>query len=140
MITEVTPWSAIVGGALIGLSALLLMATIGKIAGISGISWTMITERGIERYWRVLFLAGLILGASIWFWLDPSPPPLREFFSPLRLVLAGFLVGLGTGLSNGCTSGHGICGLARLSKQSLFAVIVFMAVGITTATVLYHVG
>lgn len=136
MTTPFTPWSALAGGALIGLAALLLFAGIGRIAGISGIlNHALETAEG--RSWRWLFLLGLIGGVAVpalYGLVDgqPSPAPL-----PL-LILAGFLVGFGTRLGNGCTSGHGICGLARLSKRSLAAVLTFMGTGFITVFVLRH--
>ncbi len=139
MITTFTPVNAAIGGALIGLAAVLLMYGNARIAGISGIAWASIKQHAGERIWRVLFLVGLVMGASLWFWLNQESIPLRAPISAATLVVAGFLVGLGTGISNGCTSGHGICGLARFSKRSLVAVVAFMAAGILTTTVIRHV-
>lgn len=137
MQTAFTPFSAIVGGALIGLAATLLYASLGRVAGISGILNTALEQRR-ERGWRFAFLGGLVLGAAVWFaWGNPVPPA-REGFPLPWLLLAGLLVGFGTRLGNGCTSGHGICGLARLSRRSLIAVLMFMACGVATTTVLRH--
>lgn len=123
---------AALGGALIGSAALLLYAGSGRIAGISGISHAALW--GPERAWRWWFLAGLAAGG--WLALPAAPPP-RALLTPVPwLLLAGLLVGFGTRLGNGCTSGHGICGLARLSPRSLAAVLVFMAVGVLTASLL----
>lgn len=137
MPTDFTPVSALIGGALIGVAATLLYAMLGRIAGISGMLNAAI-ENPAERNWRVLFLVGLVLGAGAWFVFGNPALPARSDFPLLWLVLAGLLVGMGTRLGNGCTSGHGICGLARLSKRSLVAVLVFMGCGIATTTVIRH--
>ena len=136
MPTEFTPLPALLGGALIGLAATLLYAGIGRIAGISGILGNAF-EQAVERGWRVAFLLGLIGGAGAWFTF--SDAPVRQGFPLPWLLAAGLLVGFGTRLGNGCTSGHGICGLARLSRRSLVAVLAFMASGIATVYLLRHV-
>ena len=136
METQFTPVTALLGGGLIGLAATVLYAGIGRIAGISGIVNNAI-ERRQERGWRLAFLAGLLAAAAAWFaWSGEAP---RNGFPLPWLLAAGLLVGFGTRLGNGCTSGHGICGLARLSKRSLAAVVAFMASGIATVYVLRHV-
>ncbi len=135
--TSFTPISALLGGALVGLSATLLYAKLGRIAGISGVLNTAIGNSE-DRGWRLAFLLSLIGGASIWFWFAKGVPPLRSGFPMPSLVTAGLLVGFGTRLGNGCTSGHGICGLARLSKRSLAAVCAFMGTGFTTVYVIRH--
>ena len=136
METAFTPVTALIGGVLIGLAATLLYAGIGRIAGISGIVNNAI-ERRQERGWRLAFLAGLLAAAAAWFaWSGEAP---RNGFPLPWLLAAGLLVGFGTRLGNGCTSGHGICGLARLSKRSLLAVAVFMAAGIFTTYLMRHV-
>ena len=136
MDTQFTPVTALLGGALIGLAATVLYAGIGRIAGISGIVNNAI-ERRQERGWRLAFLAGLLAAAAAWFaWSGEAP---RNGFPLPWLLAAGLLVGFGTRLGNGCTSGHGICGLARLSKRSLAAVVAFMASGIATVYVVRHV-
>jgi uncharacterized membrane protein YedE/YeeE len=131
-----TPASALLGGALIGLAATVLYAGIGRIAGISGILNQAIEQR-MERDWRIAFLLGLIGSAGAWLAYNGSTP--RSGFPLGWLVLAGVLVGVGTRLGNGCTSGHGICGLARFSTRSLIAVLVFMGCGIATVYMLRHV-
>jgi uncharacterized membrane protein YedE/YeeE len=125
-----------VGGALIGLAATLLYAALGRIAGISGILNSAIEQRG-ERDWRLAFLFGLIVAAGTWFAIADVAP--RSGFPLPWLIGAGLLVGIGTRLGGGCTSGHGICGLARLSKRSLVAVLVFMGTAIVTVYVVRHV-
>ena len=136
METQFTPVTALLGGGLIGLAATVLYAGIGRIAGISGIVNNAI-ERRQERGWRLAFLAGLLAAAAAWFaWSGEAP---RNGFPLPWLLAAGLLVGFGTRLGNGCTSGHGICGLARLSMRSLAAVVAFMASGIATVYVVRHV-
>lgn len=135
---DFSPWAALAGGALIGAAATALLALNGRIAGISGIAWTALRERE-GRGWRAAFLIGLLAGAAAGFGLWPGHAPPREGF-PLSLLLGGaLLVGIGTRLGSGCTSGHGICGLARLSPRSVAAVLVFMAMAMLTTTVVRHV-
>lgn len=135
-----TVLNAIAGGLLIGLSALLLYATSGRIAGISGIAFGTLFGMAADRSWRLFFLGGLIAGAWLAV-LAGMPKPLAELAPDasgvLLTVLAGLLVGAGTRLGNGCTSGHGVCGLARLSRRSLVSVLLFMGMGIVTASLLY---
>ena len=138
MPTEFTPVSALMGGALIGLAATLLLATLGRIAGISGIVNSAVESRD-GRGWRLAFLAGLIGGAALWFVFGVGVAPARTGFPLPWLVAAGLLVGFGTRLGSGCTSGHGICGLARLSRRSLVAVLAFMGAGMVTVYALRHV-
>jgi hypothetical protein len=137
--TAFTPMSALLGGALIGFSATLLLALNGRIAGISGIAWNAVRERGMERYWRAAFLIGLLAGAGTWFAFGSGIAALREGFPRPIVLAAGLLVGVGTRLGGGCTSGHGICGMARFSQRSLAAVLVFMVCGILTTTLVRHV-
>jgi uncharacterized membrane protein YedE/YeeE len=130
-----TPLSALVGGALIGLSATLLMAGIGRIAGISGIVGAVVRR---DASWQLWFLGGMLLGGGAWLWLVPLAFTPRSDF-PLPLVaLAGALVGYGTRLGSGCTSGHGVCGLARLSPRSIAATAIFLGTGIVTTWVTRH--
>ena len=135
MPAEFTPVSALLGGALIGLAATLLYAGIGRIAGISGLLNNAV-EQAEGRAWRLAFLIGMVAAAGAWFaWTGASP---RSGFPLAWLLPAGLLVGFGTRLGGGCTSGHGICGLARLSKRSFAAVLVFVACAIATVYVLRH--
>lgn len=138
MATEFTPVTALLGGALIGLAATLLLATIGRVAGISGIVNNAIEQRD-GRGWRLAFLAGLVAGATAWFAFGTGVALPRSGFPLPWLIAAGLLVGFGTRLGSGCTSGHGICGLARLSPRSLAAVVAFMGAGMATVYVLRHV-
>ena len=128
------------GGLLIGLSAVLLLAFNGRIAGISGILGGLVLDRKAhDRLWRLLFLSGLLAGAAL-AGLLPIPVPSSSTLHWLALTGAGLLVGFGTRLGNGCTSGHGICGLARLSGRSLAAVLTFMGFGFLTVYVIRHGG
>ena len=130
-----TPISAAIGGAMIGVSAVWLMASAGRIAGISGIIGGAITARSGVRFWRWIFLIGLLLGPLLVGLFNPAF--LRADFTltgPL-LIIGGVFVGVGTQLGNGCTSCHGICGNARLSMRSLLATLTFMATGIITVLI-----
>ena len=136
--TEFTPITAILGGVALGLSAALLLVANGRIAGISGILGNALwPARGEERPWRIAFLAGLPLGAAIVGALRGGLP-VQMVASPVLLCVAGLLVGFGTRLGSGCTSGHGICGLSRGSKRSLAATAIFMGVGGATVFVVRH--
>jgi len=136
MSTAFTPVSSLFGGALIGLAAVLLYAALGRIAGISGILASAIEQRA-ERGWKLAFLLAMIAAAGVWFALAGVAP--RAGFPWPWLVAAGLLVGFGTRVGSGCTSGHGVCGLARLSRRSLVAVAMFMGSGFATVFVLRHV-
>jgi len=130
-----TPLSAIIGGALIGSGALLLMAFSGRIAGISGIAAGALFNRD-GRSWRLAFIAGLLVAPLLLSWFSDSFSYQTPVFS-WQLMLAGLLVGLGTAWGNGCTSGHGICGISRLSMRSVIATLVFMLTGMLTASLLH---
>lgn len=127
-----TPLSASIGGALIGLSAVMLMAFHGRIAGISGLfSGTVFADRG-DRLWRVFFVAGLV-AAPLVYWIVAGERPAFDMQAGAALIIAGgLLVGFGTRLGSGCTSGHGVCGLSRLSPRSMVSVALFMAAGMAT--------
>jgi uncharacterized membrane protein YedE/YeeE len=122
----------LIGGALIGSAAALLLAVNGRIAGISGILGGLIASRArSERSWRLAFLVGLITGPALYRLFYGALPLQLEADVP-TLLAAGLLVGFGTRLGSGCTSGHGVCGLARLSPRSLTATVTFMSLGIAT--------
>lgn len=139
--TDFTPLSGTIGGLLIGLSAVVLMAGIGRIAGLSGMLGGLLTLRwSAEQSWRGLFLVGLLAGAAVTAALGGIDTSRIAFpGNPLTTAVGGLLVGLGTALGSGCTSGHGICGLSRLSPRSLVATLVFMGVAVATVFVLRHV-
>ncbi len=131
---------ALLGGALIGTAAVLLMFGLGRIAGISGIVGGLLPPSVPDRGWRLWFLGGLLAGpALVGLILGRDPVGLPTVGLPV-LIAAGLLVGLGTGLGGGCTSGHGVCGLARLSPRSLAATIVFMLAGGAMTTLVRHWG
>lgn len=133
-----TPVSAVVGGALIGLSAALLVFFKGRIAGISGIVGGLLRRNGTGEYgWRIAFVTGLV-GAPLVFRLFFQLPQTRIDAGWGTLVLAGVLVGFGTRLGSGCTSGHGVCGLSRLSPRSMVATLTFMGAGMATVFVSHH--
>lgn len=134
-----TTWLiALAGGVLIGLSATLLLWLNGRVAGVSGILGGVLAPRAGDVSWRVAFLAGLVAAAGLYMTLVPGAPLPRTDFSRTGLIVAGLLVGFGTRMGNGCTSGHGVCGLGRLSLRSLAAVLTFMATAIATTFVVRH--
>ena len=139
------PWTAVAGGALIGAAAVLLLATVGRVAGISGIAAGSLRAAEGERGWRWAFLLGLLAAAGLvlgWQSLPEASPRvlLRDALPAWQLIGAGLLVGFGTRLGSGCTSGHGVCGMARGSKRSLLAVLVFMACAMLTTFLVRHGG
>jgi uncharacterized membrane protein YedE/YeeE len=132
-----TPWTSLAGGVLIGLAAALLFLLNGRIAGISGILGGLFRPAGGDIAWRISFLLGLVLAPAIYRMLYPLPAVQVEADIPL-LISAGLLVGIGTRYGSGCTSGHGVCGLSRLSPRSLAATIAFMLAGFATVLVVRH--
>jgi hypothetical protein len=137
MATEFTPFASLAGGAMIGAAAALLWLSLGRIAGISGILGGLAGAPPADRGWRFAFLAGLV-GAPLAYALLLGPPETTITAGPALLIAAGLLVGFGTRLGGGCTSGHGVCGLARLSPRSIAATGVFMAVAAATVFVTRH--
>jgi uncharacterized protein len=136
--TTFTPLSGAIGGALIGLSAVLLMLFLGRIAGISGIAGGCLSPGASDRGWRLAFLAGLVLApvTAMAVGYGVPVPPMPPSWAVI--VAAGLLVGFGSRLASGCTSGHGVCGIARLSPRSIAATVVFMAIAIATVAVVRH--
>jgi len=134
-----TPVSAAIGGALIGLSAVLLMVFTGRIAGISGIFAGLINPQTTDRAWRAAFIGGLVAAPLTAALLDYTVPTPRMPGSYITVVIGGLLVGFGTRLGSGCTSGHGICGIARLSPRSIVATGVFMVAAIVVVALTHHV-
>jgi len=137
-IVTFTPLAALAGGILIGLAASLLVLADGKVAGISGILGGLLRHAAGDVGWRWAFVLGLAVAPLAAAWMVPVPRPRMEAM-PLALVLAGLLVGFGTRLGGGCTSGHGVCGLARLSPRSFVATGVFVATAVATVFVARHV-
>jgi uncharacterized membrane protein YedE/YeeE len=134
-----TPFSALAGGALIGLAASMLMLSHGRVAGVSGLFAAAVDPRAQDRGPALWFLGGLILAGAAARFVLPSALP--DALPGLAVAsTAGLLVGFGTRLGNGCTSGHGVCGLSRLSKRSLVATLTFMAVGVLTVAALRALG
>jgi uncharacterized protein len=132
-----TPLSGLIGGALIGLAAALLMLSAGRLAGVSGILGGLLTT-GSDRAWRLAFIVGLIAAALIGPLLG-TPGPARLSSSNLLLsAAAGLLVGFGSRMGNGCTSGHGVCGFARFSARSIVATLVFMGTAFVTVALVRH--
>jgi hypothetical protein len=138
-IVNFTPYSALIGGALIGLAAALFVLLTGRILGISG-TFAGVTEpkRG-DFAWRAALLAGLLAAPITYRALGGELPPITITDSPGLLVVAGLLVGFGSRLGSGCTSGHGVCGLARLSPRSIVATITFLITAMLTVFVMRHV-
>jgi uncharacterized protein len=138
------PLSAIIGGMLLGLATSIIWAANGRMAGVSGIAGGFPMRRG-DVLWRVVYVIGLPIGAMIGFWIGPIlfsevPATLPTIDTALPvLAIAGLVVGVGSRFSRGCTSGHGICGLSRLSKRSFAAVVTFMVTAALTVFVMRHV-
>ncbi|MDX1668800.1 MAG: YeeE/YedE family protein [Limnobacter sp.] len=131
-----TPWASLAGGLLIGLSSIMMIVLAGRIAGISGIVGGLIRSTQSDAAWRLAFLGGLLSAP----WLYQASFGEFAFSSPsnpIVLIVAGLLVGYGTRLGSGCTSGHGVCGLSRLSSRSLAATLTFMAVGFLAASLVH---
>lgn len=136
---DFTPISSLIGGALIGLSAVLFLWLNGRIAGISGIFHGLIPPLRNDFLWRILFLIGLMLGVQIYYFIPQIHFTPRTNYPIYLLISAGFLVSIGTRLSGGCTSGHGVCGLARSSKRSFAATSIFILFAMITVYLLRHV-
>ena len=132
-----TPWSALAGGALIGLAAAMFVLLNGRVAGISGVIGGLLTPTGGDVAWRVAFVLGL-LSAPLIYGLVAAAPTLQIDAGVGAIAVAGLLVGVGTRYGSGCTSGHGVCGLSRLSPRSLVATGAFMGAGFLTVFVIRH--
>ncbi|MDN4587868.1 YeeE/YedE [Xenophilus aerolatus] len=133
-----TPWRSLAGGTLIGLAAAILIVANGRIAGISGILGGLLRPARNDWGWRLAFVIGLLAAPAVYALVAPLPVPRIEAGTAV-LVIAGLLVGFGTRLGGGCTSGHGVCGLARMSPRSLAATLGFMAAGFATVFLVRHV-
>ncbi len=132
-------YSAITGGLLIGISACVLLLFAGRIAGLSGIINGIIRPEKGELSWRAIFVVSLLAGAAIHYYFFIHPAFIKDTFSPFQMLVGGFLVGFGAHLGGGCTSGHGVCGLGRLSLRSLIATITFMLTAVITVYIFRHV-
>jgi uncharacterized membrane protein YedE/YeeE len=132
-----TPWASLAGGVVLGIAAALFVLLNGRVLGISGILGGLVKPKAGDTGWRVAFVAGLIAAPILWRLFAPLPVPRVDASIPV-LVIAGLLVGWGTRYGSGCTSGHGVCGLARLSPRSLAATLAFMAAGFVTVFIARH--
>jgi uncharacterized protein len=135
--THFTPWASLAGGVLIGVAAAMLVLLNGRVAGVSGIVGGLLRPRRAEIAWRLAFVLGLFAAPFVMLLLAPADAP-RIDAGFGTLIVAGLLVGLGTSYGSGCTSGHGVCGLSRLSPRSLVATIAFMAAGMLTVFLVKH--
>jgi uncharacterized membrane protein YedE/YeeE len=133
-----TPWASLAGGILIGLATALLLLANGRVAGISGILGGLLRPSRGDIAWRVTFILGLFVAPLVWLTMRAMPPAQIDH-SPALLAVGGLLVGIGTRFGNGCTSGHGVCGIARLSPRSLLATACFLAAGFVTVFIVRHV-
>ena len=133
-----TPWASLAGGALLGIAAAMLIFFNGRIAGISGIVGGLVKPRLHDVSWRIAFIAGLIIAPLLW-QIFSALPPIQIGASNALLVVSGLLVGVGTRFGAGCTSGHGICGISRLSPRSIIATLSFMLAGFVTVYVVRHI-
>ena len=134
-----TPVSGLVGGLLIGLAVALMMLLNGRIAGISSIVGGLVTPKSGDTAWRVAFVVGLLLGALAFILAAGGQTPVEVLASPPAILIGGLLVGFGTRMGSGCTSGHGLCGIARFSRRSIVATSVFFGVAMLTVFLTYHV-
>ena len=132
-----TPWMSLAGGVVLGLASALFILLNGRVLGISGILGGLLTPRRGDTAWRLFFVAGLLVAPIVWALFNTPVVPRIEAGWPL-LVVAGLLVGWGTRYGSGCTSGHGVCGLSRLSPRSLVATLAFMGAGFATVLVARH--
>jgi uncharacterized protein len=139
IVDHFTPVSAAIGGTLIGLSAVLLMALTGRVAGVSGIFAGLINPRTTDRAWRAAFVGGLVAARIAVTLLGYAVPAPQLPGSYIIIIAGGLLVGFGSRLGSGCTSGHGICGIARLSPRSIVATLVFMTAAIVVVALTHHV-
>ncbi len=136
---HLTPFNSIMGGLLIGISSVLLLYFNGRLTGISTICGKLMLFRKNGMAWRALFLVGLIAGAALYYLWQGTTPLSRPEFPAWLLACAGLLVGFGTAMANGCTSGHGVCGLGRFSIRSLTATLTFLFTGIVSTYIVRHV-
>jgi uncharacterized membrane protein YedE/YeeE len=133
-----TPVSGLIGGLLIGFAVALMMLLNGRIAGISSIVGGLLTPKSGDLVWRVAFVVGLLLGALAFILAVGGQTPVDVLASPLAILMGGLLVGFGTRMGSGCTSGHGLCGIARFSRRSIVATAVFFGVAMVTVFLARH--
>jgi uncharacterized membrane protein YedE/YeeE len=135
-----TPYSSLAGGILLGISASILMYLNGRIAGISGIVGGILSNSSAaEKAWRAAFVVGVIGGASVYAYFFPVSIEPREHVTTALLIVGGLIVGFGTAMGGGCTSGHGVCGISRFSLRSITATMVFLVAGIATVYIVNQV-
>lgn len=134
-----TPLLSSLGGALIGLAAIALLYFNGRIAGMSGIVAGVLRPTADDALWRLVFVAGLLAGALLIRWLHPEAMAVRIDVTLVPVLVAGVLVGLGTRVGNGCTSGHGVCGVGRLAPRGMVASLVFFVTAVVTSYLVRHV-
>jgi uncharacterized membrane protein YedE/YeeE len=139
MTSSFTPVSSTIGGVLLGIAASMLLLANGEVCGISSILGGAAFARRTDRFWRIVFLAGLLSGGAIVAWADRSALALASEQSIWLAAVSGAVVGVGTRMGEGCTSGHGLCGIARFSVRSIVATVVFMATGAATVFLMRHV-
>jgi len=139
-ITLFTPYSAIIGGMLIGVSATFFLWLNGRISGISGIIHGLVPPEKGSGVWRLAYILGLFIGGFTFYLVPAIQFELRDQYSIYLLLLGGVLVGFGTRMGSGCTSGHGVCGIARLSKRSIIATLTFMTSAVITVYIMRHVA
>lgn len=135
--THFTPWAALAGGVLLGLASALFVLFNGRILGISGIVGGLLRPRAGDMGWRLAFLLGMLVAPGL-YWLVVGPTQPRIDATWGMVVIAGLLVGVGTRYGSGCTSGHGVCGLSRMSPRSLVATLAFMGAGFVTVFLIRH--
>ena len=136
--THFTPWAALAGGVLLGLASALFVLLNGRILGISGIVGGLLRPRAGDMGWRLAFLLGMLVAPGL-YWLVVGPTQPRIDATWGMVVIAGLLVGVGTRYGSGCTSGHGVCGLSRMSPRSLVATLAFIGAGFVTVFLIRHV-
>ena len=135
--THFTPWTALAGGVLLGLASALFVLLNGRILGISGIVGGLLRPRAGDMGWRLAFVLGMLVAPGL-YWLVVGPTQPRIDANWGMVVIAGLLVGVGTRYGSGCTSGHGVCGLSRMSPRSLVATLAFMGAGFVTVFLIRH--
>lgn len=134
-----TPYSSLIGGLMIGAATVLMLWTSGRIAGISGILGGLLFRVSGDALWRALFIAGMLLAIPLYSLLVAKPVVIDIQAGPFLTIAAGLLVGIGSRMGSGCTSGHGICGISRFSKRSFAATATFIGTGVLTVFLLRHV-